>query len=96
MYGYVVAHSVVYLDWMVVTLSNYDRVIRNLIKYSYDYNYRGILGLNSSTKLELVKSLCNKAIRTSMINALKRDLANTYNTAQVSDAVELIIELNKL
>lgn len=96
MCSYVTAYSVVYLDWMVVTLSNYDRIIRNLIKYSYDYNYQGVLGLSSSTKLELVKSLCNTAIRTSMINALKRDLANTGDTIQVNNAVELIIELNKL
>lgn len=74
----------------------YEKLIKDLIKYSYDYNYRGILGLNSSTKLELVKSICNKAIRTSMINALKRDLANTSDTVQVNDAVELIIELNNL
>lgn len=74
----------------------YDNLIKRMVRYSIKYNYYGILGLNSETKLELVKSVCNKAIKQSLINNLKEDLAKTNDLTQVNDAVELIIELNNL
>lgn len=97
MYWYIPTYDLVRIDWMVVKMMKYQRIINKLMKYAEDYNYYEFMdSIDTSSPIAMLKEICNERLRKGLINYLKEDLAETNDIEQVNDAVELIVELNNL